>query len=305
VTQVAVTSWAVHVPGLSSVDVPGAPDEPAVPADQAHLVLGRKGLLAKEPATRLALCAVHEALRLPPGKLTEPVAGADRTAVVVASNLGNLATVCAVVDEMRESGSHAVSPLQAPNASSNVIASTIAIRYGFTGPNFLLCDGATAGLNAIRLGALLLRSGRADRAVVVGVEPGDDIARALVQRRTPTPGGPVELRDAAACVVLERGPGVVVGALTRHPRPPHTDADLVLGPYPNSAGASLTALVGDSYGALGVLQVAVAAARLTGAAPGALPGRADQPRDAVLTCGDPDDGYATLRLEHRVPVGVA
>ncbi|HEU4425171.1 MAG TPA: hypothetical protein VFR67_21795, partial [Pilimelia sp.] len=47
----------------------------APPAERAGLVVGRKGLLYKEPATRLALCAVHRALGLPPGRRPDrPVA---------------------------------------------------------------------------------------------------------------------------------------------------------------------------------------------------------------------------------------
>ena len=40
-----VTGWALHVPG---------PGSDAVGPDEAAALLGRKGLLGKEPATRLA-----------------------------------------------------------------------------------------------------------------------------------------------------------------------------------------------------------------------------------------------------------
>jgi len=252
--RVAITGHAVHVPGLSEVDIPGSPAEPAVGADEAHRVLGRKGLLAKEPATRLALCATQVALGLPPGKLAEPVPGAAGTAVVVASNLGNVATVCEVVDQVRAEGGRAVSPLVAPNASSNIIASSIALRYGFTGPNFLVCSGATAGLDAVRLGALLIRSGRTHRAVVVGVEPDDEIATKLC------PG----LRAAAAAVILEpAADGMVLGGITRSRTHLESTVDVPA----------------DTYGAAGVLGVAVAAALGT---------------DHLVACGSPEDGYAAL-----------
>jgi 3-oxoacyl-(acyl-carrier-protein) synthase len=261
--RVAITGHAVHVPGLSEVDIPGSPVEPAVGPADAHRVLGRKGLLAKEPATRLALCATHEALGLPPGKPTEPVAGAAGTAVVVASNLGNVATVCEVVDQVRTEGRHAVSPLVAPNASSNIIASSIALRYRFTGPNFLVCSGATAGLDAVRLGALLIRTGRTHRCVVVGVEPDDEVATALC------PG----LRAAAAAVVLE---------------PHHSNQAPVLGPITRSRTPinSTVDLPGQTYGAAGVLGVAIAAAL---------------GEDHLIACGDTTDGYAALPVTHPHP----
>jgi 3-oxoacyl-[acyl-carrier-protein] synthase II len=266
--RVAITGHAVHVPGLSEVDIPGSPAEPAAGPDEAHRVLGRKGLLAKEPATRLAMCATHRALGLPPGKLTEPVTGAAGTAVVVASNLGNVATVCEVVDQVRTEGGHAVSPLVAPNASSNIIASSIALRYGFTGPNLMVCSGATAGLDAVRLGALLIRSGRTHRVVVAGVEPDDEIATKLC------PG----LRAAAAAVVLEPerpGAETVLGPITRARTPLGSTVDLPL----------------PAYGAAGVLGVAVAAALGS---------------DHLVACGDPDDGYAALAVTRvRELVGVS
>ncbi|MCG8914802.1 beta-ketoacyl synthase [Actinokineospora sp. PR83] len=258
--RVAITGRSAHVPGLTAQQLPGSPAEPAVGAHDAHTVLGRKGLLAKEPATRLALCAVHEAFGLH-GKQTSPLPGAAGTAVVVASNLGNAATVCAMVDSARAGGG--VSPLEAPNASSNVIASTIAIRYGFTGPNLMVCSGATAGLDAVRLGALLVRSGRTHRAVVVGVEPDDDIATGLV------PG----LRAAAACVVLT----------------PHTGGEAVLlggvrrGRH-RVRGLDLSA-VGETYGAEGVLQVAVGSVVAAGTG-----------TDVVAACGAAADGFASVTL---------
>jgi 3-oxoacyl-[acyl-carrier-protein] synthase II len=161
-------------------------------ADEAHTVVGRKGLLFKEPATKLALRVVHEALGLPPGRPKGPIEGAADTAVVVSSNFGNVETIADLVREVRAGSGKDVSPLRAPNASSNIIASTIAIRYGFTGPNVMVCSGTSSGRQALRLGALLLKSGRAKRVVVVDVEPADEVASALQP----------DIEGYASCVVL-------------------------------------------------------------------------------------------------------
>ncbi|MER5541061.1 beta-ketoacyl synthase N-terminal-like domain-containing protein [Streptomyces sp. NPDC002589] len=273
----SVDGWAVHVPGRAERDLPGSPAEPACPPEEAKRILGRKGLLGKEPATRLALCAVHRALGLPPGPLTEPITDAAGTAVVVASNLGNVETVCTMVSDMRERGGSVVSPLDAPNASSNVIASTIAIRYGFTGPNLAVCSGATAGLDAVRLAGLLIASGRARRAVVVGVEPVDPVARRLALLR-PDPAG--ELTAAAGCVLLGlpgawgEDSGVRCGPVSRHRSPVA------------SSGPDL----GDLYGAAGVVRLAVAAATLADGPQG--------PADDSLTigCGSHEDGWTSLEV---------
>ncbi|MFE5158861.1 beta-ketoacyl synthase N-terminal-like domain-containing protein [Streptomyces sp. NPDC056697] len=316
--RVTVTAYALHVPDpIGGFAATAAGDlfssvapEPACGPDQAHTVLGRKGLLFKEDATRLALCAVHRAFALPPGKLTEPLPGAEHTAVVVSSNVGNARTVRDIVAEMRAGSAHDVSPLNGPNASSNVIASTLAIRYGFTGPNLMVCSGATSGLDAVRLGALLLRGERARRVVVVGVEPDDEVARGLAALRPAAPGTtlPVPLRAAAACVVLELGgSGPLLGDVRRHTRPddiaealePPAALRLTAPGAPGAGGGiDLTAHLGEVYGALGVVQLAVAAAWLGS-------GQPSGPGGALITCGDGEDGYASVRLDPAVVPALA
>jgi len=221
---VAVTRWSLHLPAAAA-DATGAPEpwraaiaalvaEPALAADDVGRLLGRKGLLYKEPATRLALAAVHRALGLPVGR-TVPERVDPRTAVVACGNLGNVHTVATVARAVREGGVREVSPLAAPNASSNVVASTVALWYGFGGPNLMVCSGATAGLDGLALATRLLRTRRADRVVLVGAEPDDDTATALY-------GGP--LRAGAACVLLERLPDQPTGTIAVWAQPTAADA---------------------------------------------------------------------------------
>jgi 3-oxoacyl-[acyl-carrier-protein] synthase II len=273
-SEVAVTGWSVHVPGvdlLARLPVPAGSLPPALPADRAHELLGRKGLLGKDEATRLALCAVHLALGRPPGA-ARPTGPADpETAVVVSSNLGNVSSVVGMSRAVHAGGRRDVSPLAAPNASSNVVASTVAIWYRFGGPNLMVCSGATAGLDAVGLGALLLRAGRATRVVVVGTEPGDEVAAALH-------GG--ALRAGAGCVILEPGARAPdaprLGVIHNGPRRP--------------AHFEPTAGCGDLYGAHGVVQVALATAWLASGA------TADP---VTVTCGDDVDGWRGVQL-HRI-----
>ncbi|MFD9465149.1 beta-ketoacyl synthase N-terminal-like domain-containing protein [Streptomyces sp. NPDC060027] len=307
--RVAVRAATVHVPDVAADAFLGAAGtEPALPPEEAHQLLGRKGLLYKEPATRLALCAVHRALGLPPGRPTAPVEAGPQTAVVVSSNYGNVHTVSEVVATVRAGSRKDVSPLQAPNASSNVIASTIAIRYGLSGPNLMLCSGAVSGLQALRLGALLIRSGRAERAVVVGVEPVDDTVRRLALLRHTSNGQHPQPRAAASCVVLEAADPAQTGQVLLGPVSHHGELSAavkdegtapqlrLISPGP-AAGTpttvpealDLSAAVGETYGALGVLQAAVATAWL-GAYQG--PGAAR----AALVSGDTEDGWARAEL---------
>ncbi|MEU5695829.1 beta-ketoacyl synthase N-terminal-like domain-containing protein [Actinosynnema sp. NPDC020468] len=230
--HVGITAWGVHVPGPAPrVLLDGVEAEAvaglggACPAARAKEVLGR-GLLGVEPATRLALCAVRAALG-PPG------APDPRTAVVVSANLGTAEAVDRIVRTVRDESWRHVSPMDAPNASSNVIATTIAIRYGFGGPNLLLCSGAGSAWDAVDVALGLVRAGRADRVVLVGAEPDDPVATRLH-------GG--ALVAGAACVVLTPGGG---------------SASLVV-PPPDATSLELPDW--DAYGATGIVALAVAAA---------------------------------------------
>lgn len=258
--MVGITRWALWVPGLA--EIAGVPLPPSAPPASAHEQLGRKGLLGKDAATRMALCAVARACDAPPAP--RPADALDpRTAVVVSSNFGNLATVREVTAALARGGVREVSPLHAPVVSSNVIASNVAIWFRFGGPNLTVCAGAPGGLAAIALGARLLRADRSDRAVIVGVEPDDDIAVAASGGR---------LRAAAACVVLQRGAGHAVAPVAAG-APPSALGELGgggawrrLAPYSPDA-IDLAAVLGAASGATGVAQVALAAALLDGAPP--------------------------------------
>ncbi|WP_199434089.1 beta-ketoacyl synthase N-terminal-like domain-containing protein [Qaidamihabitans albus] len=290
---VVLTRWAVCLPGLP----PGttfegwAPDD-VPPPERAGELLGRKGLLAKEPATRLALCAVHRAFGLPeraPRRTASDLS--PDTAVVISSNLGNIATVARLSTSVREEGVRAASPLDAPNASGNVIASTVAIWFRFGGPNLTVCSGHPSGLDAVGLGHMLLLSGRARRVVVVGVEPRDATADALLTDATGEPGVAV-----AACVVLE--PEGVGAPLHEVAPVSNTERPHVVADRGDDGRSELdTGSDGRGYGAEGVLQVAVAAAVVT-----------DDPgvRSVTAVCGSRTEGFRSALVgSPRVTLGAA
>ncbi|WP_433241181.1 beta-ketoacyl synthase N-terminal-like domain-containing protein [Streptosporangium sp. CA-135522] len=260
------TGWSLHLPGVRPGEALAAhlgepagawADDDSPAPDQAKELLGRKGLLYKEPATRLALCAVHRALGLRPGQRPDwPLA--PEVAVVACSNLGNVETVAKVTRTIAAEGGRGVSVLDAPNVSSNVVASTVALWFGFGGPNLMVCSGATAGLDGVRLAGLLLRARRAERVVLVGAEPADEVATALHAA-----GGPARpLRAGAACVVLEAWRPEAGGPPGRALVEPVPAA----GPWPRPRritigrdGFDPAAHWGDCYGAEGVVALALAA----------------------------------------------
>lgn len=255
VTAASITAWSLHLPGVDLEPVlaergVAVPDgQLAVPPERAAEVLGRRGMLYKEPATRLALCAVHRALRVPLGK--RPGFEPDpSTAVVVASNLGNVEAVARVTSTVRDEGGSAVSVLDAPNASSNIVASTIALWFGFGAANLMICSGDGAGFDGLELAVLLLRARRAERVVLVGVEPEDPVAAGLY-------AGSGRLRAGAACLVLEPpGKPQSVDRQLSLTLSDGKDPDLTVGPDGDLDPARHW---GDFYGAQDVIALALAA----------------------------------------------
>ena len=154
-----------------------------------------------DAATLMALCAATEALD------GMPRAGDDHgetAGVVVSSNLGNLDTVCRAVEVLRRGSAEALSPMDLPKASSNVIASTLAIQFDCRGVNLTVCNGASSGTDALYLAAVAVRVGRARRVLVVGVEAAHPPARRLLEAADGGGGnGKARLVGGAAAVVIE------------------------------------------------------------------------------------------------------
>ncbi|WP_432047600.1 beta-ketoacyl synthase N-terminal-like domain-containing protein [Streptomyces asiaticus] len=220
---VVVSGVGVVLPRARSAPELLAPAADAPPVEPRDLV-GRKGLRYKDRATQLAYCAADAALRnaglLDDGGLRVP---GGSVAMVASSNYGNLDTICRAIDTIAEHTAAAGSAMDLPNASSNVIASSVAIRFGLRGPNLMLCNGATSGLDAVHWAATLIRGGRASRALVLGVEPDNESVRAFT-------GGSRTIDGAAALVVESEESAAERGA----------SAQAVLGTYVRSAGLGRT-----------------------------------------------------------------
>ncbi|NUS42923.1 MAG: 3-oxoacyl-ACP synthase [Mycobacteriaceae bacterium] len=292
-----VTGVGLAVSGLSDAAELFAPHRDCC---AAALDLSGRQMRNKDRASRLALLAAERAL----ADAATPSAGrmtADDaiTATVVSSNYGNLDSVCDIAERITQHSSAALSPLSLPHVSSNAIAGWIAIRHDLRGPNITLCSGRTSGLDALHWAAILIRAGRADAAVVVGVEPDTAPVRALLDLG---PGDKV--LDGAAAVIVEadtraerRGAPVraVLGHYSRtthvhdDPRPPGLWlAPPTVRPHSGSPTAvlDLTARLGECSGALGVLQCIAAATFFDGGDPGS----------AYAVCGANDSDVATLWL---------
>ncbi|MFD4242933.1 beta-ketoacyl synthase N-terminal-like domain-containing protein [Streptomyces sp. NPDC058525] len=193
--EVVVTGIGLALPGVATYgDLLGPlPGEGGF--DPATGLSGRE-LRHKDRASRLALRAAEFALRH--AGLTDADATltgvANATAVVVSTNLGNADSICEATDTIAREGVRGLSPLGLPQTSSNVIAGWVAIRYGLRGPNLTVCNGTTSGLDALAWARNLVVAGRAEAAVVVGVEPANEVATRLLGEQS---------TDAAVAIVLE------------------------------------------------------------------------------------------------------
>ena len=149
---------------------PGAPDvttdAPMPDPDNAKDWLGRRGLLGKNRATRMALCAAHgltvlHGVAVPAG---------SRTGVVVSSNFSNTDVVIRDAKKFYWKGQTTLSPVDAPTHSANIIGSSLAIRHEWRGPNVSVCSGRRSGTEALEIASLLLAVERCDRVVIFGVD---------------------------------------------------------------------------------------------------------------------------------------
>jgi 3-oxoacyl-[acyl-carrier-protein] synthase II len=223
----------------------------------------------KDRASRLALraaeSALHDAGLLDSDTFTGP---ADRTAVVVSSNLGNLDSVCSFVDIITRDTVTGLSPLGLPHTSSNAVAGWVAIHYGLRGPNLTLCNGPTSGLDALFWTRNLVAVRRSDVAVVIGAEPDTEpVARLLKQDNESAFDGAVAVVVESAEHAQHRGVRAR-GVLAGYARATDLSAAITAARQPDLRPVQLltaetfTTRFGYCCGALGVLQCAAGATTL-------------------------------------------
>jgi len=184
-TGLAITAWSA----VSSHGVGAAALRPGAQAPDLRELLGGKGTKSFDRLTLLALAAVGELTDLPPD-----------TAIALATS----GSVRSIMDFSRQSLTAAkpthVDPSLFPNTVMNRPASQCAIRYGLRGPNTTIGGGRAGFLQALGFGRHLIKVGRADRAVVGGVEEdaaGDPAAEGCAVFVV-EPAGPAALADVLA-----------------------------------------------------------------------------------------------------------
>lgn len=94
----------------------------------------------------------------------------SRVAVVIGAAVGGMTTMVAGQVELMAKGAGSISPFFIPAILANTPGALIAMKYGFTGPNFALTAACATGNHAIGEALMLLRVGAADVVVCGGVE---------------------------------------------------------------------------------------------------------------------------------------
>jgi 3-oxoacyl-[acyl-carrier-protein] synthase II len=129
---------------------------------------GPKEVRRQDRVTLLGFAAAADALA-DAGEL-----GADpsRCAVIAATGVGGLETMEINEATFLERGASRVSPFFVTMMMPNATAGTIAINFGWTGPNLCIATACAAGANAIGEGARMLRDGSAEVVIAGGTEAG-------------------------------------------------------------------------------------------------------------------------------------
>jgi 3-oxoacyl-[acyl-carrier-protein] synthase II len=128
--------------------------------------LGPKEARRLDRVTQLGFAAAADAL----GDAGDASVDPARSAVVIGTGIGGLITLEEQVNVYREKGAARVSPFFVPMMMTNATAGTIAMQFGWTGPNVCIATACAASAHAIGEGARLLRDGSADVVIAGGTE---------------------------------------------------------------------------------------------------------------------------------------
>lgn len=93
----------------------------------------------------------------------------DRTAVIIGTGVGGASTIEAGIYRLYVTQER-VDPWSVPRLMPNAAASQVSARFGARGPSFAVSSACSSASQAIGLGALMVRSGMVDRALVGGAE---------------------------------------------------------------------------------------------------------------------------------------
>ncbi|MDQ1459440.1 MAG: 3-oxoacyl-[acyl-carrier-protein] synthase [Actinomycetota bacterium] len=128
--------------------------------------LAAKDARRVDRVTQLGFAAAADALADTGEHRCDPA----RSAVIVGTGVGGLITLEEQVGIYHDKGSSRVSPFLVPMMMANATAGTIAMQFGWKGPNFCVATACAASANAIGEAARLIRDESADIVMTGGSE---------------------------------------------------------------------------------------------------------------------------------------
>jgi 3-oxoacyl-[acyl-carrier-protein] synthase II len=135
---------------------------------QPENYIDRKQIRRMDRFTQYA-CAAAEMAVTDAGLDTASV-DKERVGIIVGSGIGGLSTIEEEHVVLRDKGAKRVSPFLIPKLITNMAPGEIAIRWGFTGPNYAVSSACATSNHAIGDALRLLRYGDADVIVAGGSE---------------------------------------------------------------------------------------------------------------------------------------
>ncbi len=130
--------------------------------------IDKKTIRRMDRFTQFALAAADMAVR--DAGLDTAHVDPDRVGVIVGSGIGGLSTIEEEHLVLRTRGARRVSPFLIPRLISNIAPGEIAIRWGYTGPNYAVSSACATSNHTIGDSLRMLRYGDADVIVAGGTE---------------------------------------------------------------------------------------------------------------------------------------
>jgi 3-oxoacyl-[acyl-carrier-protein] synthase II len=135
---------------------------------QPELYMDKKSLRRMDRFAQFALAAASMAIK--DAGLDSDSIDKERVGVIVGSGIGGLSTIEEEYEVLRQRGASRVSPFLIPKLISNIAPGEIAIRWGFTGPNYSVSSACATSNHAMGDALRILRYGDADVIVAGGAE---------------------------------------------------------------------------------------------------------------------------------------
>src|SRR5258706_8377971 len=135
---------------------------------QPELYIDKKNIRRMDRFTQFSYAAADMAIR--DAGLDKAKLDPDRVGVIVGSGIGGLSTIEEEHIVLRDKGARRVSPFLIPRLIANIAPGEIAIRWGFTGPNYAVSSACATSNHAIGDSLRMLRYGDSDVIVACGSE---------------------------------------------------------------------------------------------------------------------------------------